>query len=105
MTEPVTEMVLEAPGGPVRVRAECRNGKAERIFVRNLASFAGRLDAPLEVAGHGTLTVDTAYGGDSFAVVDASALGFSLVASEARYHRSGQRARRENGMAAWLFAG
>jgi proline racemase len=26
MTEPVTEMVLEAPGGLVRVRAECRNG-------------------------------------------------------------------------------
>lgn len=84
MTEPVTEMILEAPGGLVRVRAECRDGKAERIFVRNLPSFAARLDAPLEVAGLGTLTVDTAYGGDSFVCVEARALGFALVPDEAR---------------------
>ena len=29
MREPVTELLLEAPGGLVRVRAECRGGKAE----------------------------------------------------------------------------
>jgi trans-L-3-hydroxyproline dehydratase len=83
MQEPETHMVLEAPGGLVRVRAECRNGKAERIFVQNLPSFAARLDAPLEVEGLGTLTVDTAYGGDSFVCVDAQALGFALAADEA----------------------
>jgi proline racemase len=76
-------MVLEAPGGLVRVRAECRNGKAERIFVENLPSFADRLAVPLEVDGLGTLTVDTAYGGDSFVIVDAAALGFRLVPDEA----------------------
>jgi proline racemase len=32
MKEPVTELTLEAPGGLVRVRADCRNGKAERIM-------------------------------------------------------------------------
>ncbi len=84
MTEPVTEMTLEAPGGLVRVRADCRNGKAERITVRNLPSFAGELDVPLEVKGIGQINVDTAYGGDSFVVVDAAALGFELVASEAK---------------------
>jgi trans-L-3-hydroxyproline dehydratase len=83
MQEPVTEMVLEAPGGLVRVRAECRDGKAERIFVQNVASFADRLDAKLEVEGLGTLTVDTAYGGDSFVVVDAKALGFEIEEDEA----------------------
>ncbi|MCR9059540.1 MAG: proline racemase family protein [Rhodobacteraceae bacterium] len=83
MTEPVTELVLEAPGGLVRVRADCRNGKAERIHVQNVASFADRLGANLEVDGLGTLTVDTAYGGDSFVVVDASALGFAIEESEA----------------------
>lgn len=83
ITEPVTELVLEAPGGLVRVRADCRNGKAERIHVQNVASFADRLDANLEVDGLGTLTVDTAYGGDSFVVVDASALGFAIEESEA----------------------
>ncbi|MGP6089471.1 trans-3-hydroxy-L-proline dehydratase [Antarctobacter jejuensis] len=83
MTEPETHLVLEAPGGVVRVRAECRNGKAERIFVRNLPSFAGALDAKLEVEGLGTLTVDTAYGGDSFVIVDAAALGMALHEDEA----------------------
>ena len=79
MREPVTELTLEAPGGLVRVRAECRNGKAERIFVRNLPSFAAKLGVPLEVEGLGTLTVDTAYGGDSFVFVDPAALGLALT--------------------------
>ncbi|MFC0340120.1 trans-3-hydroxy-L-proline dehydratase [Paracoccus niistensis] len=83
MTEPETRITLEAPGGLVRVRAECRDGKAERIFVENLPSFAGRLDASLEVEGIGSLTVDTAYGGDSFVIVDAAAMGFSLTPDEA----------------------
>lgn len=83
MQEPETHLVLEAPGGLVRVRAECRNGKAERIFVQNLPSFAGPLDQALEVEGLGTLTVDTAFGGDSFVIVDAAAMGFSLQADEA----------------------
>ena len=84
MTEPETRLTLEAPGGLVEVVAECRNGKAERITVTNLPSFADRLGAKLEVAGLGTLTVDTAYGGDSFVIVDAEKLGFSLDRSEAR---------------------
>ena len=83
MQEPETRLVLEAPGGLVRVRAECRDGKAERIFVENLPSFADRLGAALEVEGLGTLSVDTAFGGDSFVIVDAPALGFSLVPDEA----------------------
>ncbi len=83
MNEPVTELTLEAPGGLVKVRADCRDGKAERIHVRNLPSFAARLDEPLEVEGIGTLTVDTAYGGDSFVIVDAAAMGFGLTEDEA----------------------
>lgn len=83
MSEPVTELVLEAPGGLVRVRVDCADGKARRVHVRNLPSFADRLAAPLEVEGIGTLTVDTAYGGDSFVVVDPAVLGLALTADEA----------------------
>lgn len=83
MQEPETHLVLEAPGGLVHVRAECRNGKAERIFVRNLPSFAAQLDVKLDIEGLGTLTVDTAYGGDSFVIVDAEELGFDIVEAEA----------------------
>ncbi|MEO9574084.1 MAG: proline racemase family protein [Tateyamaria sp.] len=83
MVEPITEMVLEAPGGLVRVRAECRDGKAQRITVRNLPSFVGETGITLDVPGIGELIVDTAYGGDSFVVVEAEKLGFSLDAPEA----------------------
>ena len=84
MTEPVTHLVLEAPGGLIEVTAACRNGKAERITVTNVPSFADRIGATLEVEGVGTLTVDTAYGGDSFVIVSAGALGFQIVPDEAR---------------------
>ena len=84
MQEPQTELVLEAPGGIVEITAMCREGKAERISVRNVPSFADKLDAVIEVAGIGTLTVDTAYGGDSFVIVDARALGFKISPDEAR---------------------
>ena len=83
MQEPVTEFVLEAPGGLVPVKAYCQNGKAQSIEVHNVASFADQLDVSLEVEGLGTLTVDTAYGGDSFVLVDASALGFEIKPDEA----------------------
>lgn len=83
MQEPETNLVLEAPGGLVRVRAECRDGKAERIYVQNIPSFAGPLDQKLEVPGVGTLTVDTAFGGDSFVIVDAASMGFELKEDEA----------------------
>lgn len=84
MQEPLTHLLLEAPGGLVRVEAHCRNGKAERISVQNVPSFAQALDVALPVEGLGTLKVDTAYGGDSFVIVDAAALGFEIVADEAR---------------------
>jgi proline racemase len=84
MIEPITEMVLEAPGGLVRVRAECSDGKAQRITVLNLPSFAGVIGVKLKVPGLGEIIVDTAFGGDSFVVVDAAALGFKLEAFEAK---------------------
>ena len=84
MREPETVMTLEAPGGLIEIVAQCRNGKAERIRLRNVASFADRLGAPLEVPGLGTLLVDIAYGGDSFVIADARALGFRIAPDEAR---------------------
>ena len=84
MQEPITRMTLEPPGGLVEVEAECRNGKAERITVRNVPSFALALDARIEVEGLGTLTVDTAYGGDSFVIVDAASAGLSIEPGMAR---------------------
>jgi len=84
MTEPETKLVLEAPAGLVEVTAQCRNGKAQSITLRNVPAFAEGIGVPLEVEGLGTITVDTAFGGDSFVVVDARALGFAVTPDEAR---------------------
>ena len=68
----------------VEVRAACRDGRCESVELTNVPSFAERLDAPLEVEGLGTITVDVAYGGMWYAIADAQALGFRLEPSEAR---------------------
>jgi proline racemase len=84
LEEPETSLVLEAPGGLIEATAECREGQVERVRVRNVPAFVDRLDAPLEVEGLGTLSVDTAYGGDSFVLVDAASLGLALQPDGAR---------------------
>lgn len=83
MQEPETELLLEMPGGVVRVRARCERGRVTEVTFTNLPSFVDRMDAPLEVPGLGTLTVDIAFGGDSFVVADARALGFAIAPDEA----------------------
>src|SRR6187200_2287707 len=84
MSEPETTMRLEAPAGVVDVRATCRDGRCESVELTNVPCFADRLEAPLEVEGHGTLSVDVAFGGMWYAIADAHELGFSLEPSEAR---------------------
>jgi proline racemase len=84
LREPETTLRLEAPAGVVEVRAACRDGRCESVEVTNVPCFADRLDAPLEVEGLGTLTVDVAFGGMWYAIADAAALGFALEPSEAR---------------------
>jgi proline racemase len=84
ITGPETRLVLEAPAGLVEVTAHCRDGKAERIMLRNVPSFADRIAVKLEVEGLGTLTVDIAFGGDSFVMADGKSLGFAVAPDEAR---------------------
>jgi trans-L-3-hydroxyproline dehydratase len=84
MQEPETVLRLEVPGGVVEARASCRDGRCESVELTNVPSFAERLDAPLEVEGLGTITVDVAYGGMWYAIADAQELGFALEPHEAR---------------------
>jgi proline racemase len=84
MEEPETTLRLEAPAGVVEVTARCKGGRCESVELTNVACFADRLDARLEVEGIGTLTVDVAFGGMWYAIAEAQALGFALEPSEAR---------------------
>jgi len=84
MREPVTRLTLDTPAGPVPVEARCRDGKVERVRFTNVPCFATHLDAALDVEGLGRLTVDVAYGGAFFVIVDAPALGLGVEPKEAR---------------------
>ena len=55
MTEPVTEITLEAPAGLIRIRATCAGGKVTGVTFRNVPAFATHLDTPDRgaAAGHG----------------------------------------------------
>ena len=84
MQEPITKITLEAPGGLVHVTAECKDGKAERIRVQNVPAFVGQMGVDLDVPGLGKIKVDTAYGGDTFIIVNADQIGLDLIEIEAR---------------------
>jgi proline racemase len=84
MTEPVTELVLEAPAGLIRVRAECAHGKVTSVTFRNVPAFAMHLDASIEVPQLGTVMVDVAYGGMFYVIASADRFGLSLTPDEGR---------------------
>jgi trans-L-3-hydroxyproline dehydratase len=83
MTEPVTQMTLEAPAGLIEVSAQCRNGKAESITLTNVPAFAQHLGATLNVEGYGQIKVDTAFGGDSFVMADVADFGLQITPQNA----------------------
>ncbi|WP_109466992.1 proline racemase family protein [Albibacillus kandeliae] len=84
MQEPVTRLTLEAPAGLISVEARCNNGSCESVTFDNVPSFVFALDAKVDVPGLGEITVDVAYGGMIYVLVDAAALGFDIVPDEAR---------------------
>ena len=84
MHEPVTELVLEAPAGLIRLSCDCADGKVTRVRFTNQPAFVYHLQAPVEVAGIGTLSVDVAYGGMTYALVESRDLGLALTPDEAR---------------------
>ncbi|HEY6494681.1 MAG TPA: proline racemase family protein [Trebonia sp.] len=84
MTEPVTRLVLEAPAGLISLECRCEDGKVTSVRFVNQPAFTFHLGAPVEVEGLGTLTVDVAWGGMAYVLVDAAALGFGLRPDEAR---------------------
>ena len=81
-------VTLETAAGLVRAEASCRDGRCQRVTFTGVPSFVEALDVPLEVPGVGTVTVDVAYGGCFYVLVDAAALGVRLT------RRGGPRRRR-----------
>ena len=83
MEEPFSDLILESPGGLIKTRAYCCDGKVKKVEIENLPSFVYKKDCDLEIPDLGTFKVDIAFGGDSFVIIDAKKLGFSLIKNEA----------------------
>lgn len=84
MREPLTELRLEPPAGAIDLRAHCENGRAKRVDFTNVPSFTTATNVKLDVPTLGTLEVSVAFGGMTYAVVDAEPLGFDVRPHEAR---------------------
>jgi len=75
VVEPVTTVRLEVPAGLVVVDVAVQDGMAMSATLRNVPSYADRLDARVVVPGHGEIRYDLAYGGNFYAIVDLDAYG------------------------------
>lgn len=79
MHEPETRLTLEAPAGLIEVIATCAHGKVTGVTFQNRPAFATHLDAEIDVPTLGKLTVDVAYGGMWYVIVDAARVGLEIV--------------------------
>jgi proline racemase len=78
-TEPVTTVRIETPAGLVSCEVEVASGRVGAVSFTNVDSFLLHRDAEIAVEGLGQLTVDVAYGGDFYVLVDADPLQLRLT--------------------------
>lgn len=78
VTEPETVIRLDVPAGLVEARVAVSGRRATRVTLCNVPAFSARLDAEIDVPGHGAVTYDLAYGGNFYAFVRASDIGLGV---------------------------
>ncbi|WP_321796035.1 proline racemase family protein [Caballeronia sp. J97] len=84
MQEPETTVVLDTPAGLVTARAACKDGRCIGVSLDMVPAFVEHLDLPVETEAFGTITVDIAFGGVYYALVDVEQVGLTIVPQNAR---------------------
>ena len=84
MSYPLTQLSLEAPGGIIKVIAECEDNKVKSVSVSNLPSFIDKLEVELVTKNYGKIIVSTAYGGDSFLLCNAKDFNLKIIPENAK---------------------
>ena len=84
MNYPLTQLSLEAPGGIIKVVAECEDDKVKNVSISNLPSFIDKLEVELKTKNYGKIIVSTAYGGDSFLLCNAEDFNLKIVPDNAK---------------------
>jgi proline racemase len=84
VTEPVTELTLEAPAGLVKARVKVENGKAKEVSIINVPAFLYKRDVEVDVPKVGKVKMDISFGGSFFALVKSADLGLDICAANAQ---------------------
>ncbi len=63
-------LLVDTPAGRVTVEFKMDSGKVRSVRFRNVASYLAHRDVVIEVEGLGELTVDVAFGGNYYAIVE-----------------------------------
>lgn len=85
MVEPQTTVTLDTPAGLIRANAQCLNGKVTTVDLDFFPSFSEKLDVPVLVEDFGEITVDVAFGGVYYILVNASQLSTSIKPASAQF--------------------
>ena len=75
VSEPITTVRLDTPAGLVVADVQVRDGRAEAVTIRNVASFVTELDGRVQVPGLGEVRYDMAFGGNFYAIIPTSSFG------------------------------
>lgn len=76
--EPYTEVVLDAPAGIIRTKAEVKDGKVLNVTLTNVPSFLYKENLKTVIDGK-EITYDISFGGSFFALVDVEQLGWEVT--------------------------
>lgn len=76
--EPETVIKLNPPAGLVTAHVHVEDGHAKSVSFENVPSFLYKEDVELNVEKYGKVTVDIAFGGSFFAIVDYRQFGIEI---------------------------
>lgn len=76
--EPETIVVLDTPAGLVRAVARVAEGRVEEVRFDNVPAFVLARDVTVPVEGLGPVTLDIAWGGNFYGIVEAGPVGVVL---------------------------
>lgn len=78
VTEPYTDVVLDAPSGIIKTRVHVEHGKPVAASILNVPSFLYKEDQILHLEDCGDIVYDISFGGSFFALIDAEKIGLRL---------------------------
>lgn len=76
------EILIDAPPGLIRSKAQIKNGTVQRVSFLNVPSFVLYQNETVYVENIGEVKFDVAFGGAFYAFVDADSIGIGLEVSD-----------------------